>query len=134
MHVEDESGRRDLTFATLCRDANRLSMRSPPRRCARRPGRDRAAAARRDGDRDLALYQMGAVAMPLSILFGPEALAFRLRDSGAVARSAMALGRVLAQLRAQCPELAHLITVAAPVAGGLHWSVFLAHARDEFAS
>ena len=32
----------------------------------------------------MAVFQMGAVAMPLSMLFGPEALAFRLQDSEAV--------------------------------------------------
>lgn len=32
----------------------------------------------------MAVLQMGAVAVPLSILFGPEALAFRLQDSQAV--------------------------------------------------
>jgi acetyl-CoA synthetase len=32
----------------------------------------------------MAVFQMGAVAMPLSMLFGPDALAFRLMDSGAV--------------------------------------------------
>ncbi len=32
----------------------------------------------------MALYHLGAVAMPLSMLFGPEALAFRLQDSAAV--------------------------------------------------
>jgi acyl-CoA synthetase (AMP-forming)/AMP-acid ligase II len=32
----------------------------------------------------LAVLQMGAVAMPLSLLFGPDALAFRLQDSEAV--------------------------------------------------
>ena len=32
----------------------------------------------------MAVFQMGAVAMPLSMLFGPEALAYRLQDSDAV--------------------------------------------------
>ncbi|NDF45832.1 MAG: AMP-binding protein, partial [Betaproteobacteria bacterium] len=32
----------------------------------------------------MAVLQMGAVAMPLSMLFGPEALAYRLQDSEAV--------------------------------------------------
>ncbi len=32
----------------------------------------------------MAVLQMGAVAMPLSMLFGPEALEYRLKDSGAV--------------------------------------------------
>ena len=31
----------------------------------------------------IACYQMGAVAMPLSILFGPDALEYRLRNSDA---------------------------------------------------
>ena len=35
----------------------------------------------------MAVLQMGAVAMPLSMLFGPEAMAFRLQDSEAVAQS-----------------------------------------------
>jgi len=32
----------------------------------------------------MAVFQMGAVAVPLSMLFGPEALEYRLQDSGAV--------------------------------------------------
>lgn len=31
----------------------------------------------------LAIYKLGAIALPLAILFGPEALEYRLRDSGA---------------------------------------------------
>ena len=31
----------------------------------------------------LALFKLGAVSLPLAILFGPEALEYRLRDSGA---------------------------------------------------
>jgi len=31
----------------------------------------------------LAIYKLGAIALPLAILFGPEALAYRLRDSAA---------------------------------------------------
>ena len=33
----------------------------------------------------MAVLQLGAVAMPLSMLFGPEALEYRLQDSEAVA-------------------------------------------------
>jgi acetyl-CoA synthetase len=31
----------------------------------------------------IAIYQMGAIAVPLSFLFGPDALEYRLGDSGA---------------------------------------------------
>ena len=60
----------------------------------------------------IALYQMGAVAMPLSMLFGPEALEYRLQDSEAVAaiadEGAMAS---LLQVRPSCPKLRTVLAV-----------------------
>ena len=54
----------------------------------------------------MAVLQMGAVAMPLSMLFGPEALAFRVQDSEAsVALCDEVSAPVLLQLQAQCPSL-----------------------------
>jgi acetyl-CoA synthetase len=54
----------------------------------------------------MAVLQMGAVAMPLSILFGPEALEYRLQDSEAVLaigdESSMANMQLIRQ---QCPAL-----------------------------
>jgi acetyl-CoA synthetase len=60
----------------------------------------------------MAVLQMGAVAMPLSLLFGPEALAFRLQDSEAVAAivDEATVDNVIA-VRAQCSSLQHLIGV-----------------------
>jgi len=45
----------------------------------------------------LAAYRMGAIAVPLFVLFGPEALAFRLRDSGASALITDTAGAVTVQ-------------------------------------
>ena len=60
----------------------------------------------------MAVFQLGAVAMPLSMLFGPEALEYRLQDSEAVAaisdESSMAS---LLQVRATCPALRTVIAV-----------------------
>ena len=60
----------------------------------------------------MAVLQMGAVAMPLSMLFGPEALAFRLQDSEAVVAicddSSMAS---VTLVRAECPALRTLVAV-----------------------
>ncbi|MCV2349137.1 acyl-CoA synthetase [Paucibacter sp. Y2R2-4] len=60
----------------------------------------------------IAINQVGAVAMPLSLLFGPEALEYRLQDSAAVLaivdESSMP---VLRGLRASCPALRQLITI-----------------------
>ncbi len=60
----------------------------------------------------IAIYQMGAVAMPLSILFGPDALEYRLQDSGAVAAIVdVSAAQALHDLQPQCPALKTLWVV-----------------------
>jgi acetyl-CoA synthetase len=67
----------------------------------------------------MAVFQMGAVAMPLSMLFGPEALAFRLQDSEAVVaicdESSIASVRAV---RADCPALRTVVAVGAAAGQG----------------
>src|SRR5262245_10776246 len=60
----------------------------------------------------LAAYKLGAVALPLSTLFGPEALEYRLRDAGAkvVVTDGENLERVLAVAKG-LPALACVISV-----------------------
>ncbi len=63
----------------------------------------------------IAVLQMGAVAMPLSLLFGPDALEYRLQDSEAVL--AIADASSLADLmlaRKHCPLLRTVVGVGAP--------------------
>ncbi|WP_368664977.1 acyl-CoA synthetase [Limnohabitans sp. 2KL-3] len=58
----------------------------------------------------MAVLQMGAVAMPLSMLFGPEALSFRINDSQArVALCDESTVQALLQARSDCPGLQTLI-------------------------
>jgi acetyl-CoA synthetase len=60
----------------------------------------------------MAVLQMGAVAMPLSVLFGPEALAFRVEDSGAaVALCDEDSGPVLVGLKTECRGLQTVVQV-----------------------
>jgi acetyl-CoA synthetase len=60
----------------------------------------------------MAVLQMGAVAMPLSTLFGPDALAFRVADSGvAVALCDEASAPVLRRLKKECQGLATVVNV-----------------------
>ncbi len=136
MYTEDESGARaSFTYAALVRDANRLSNALAALGVARGdrvaivlPQRAETAVSH------LAAYQMGAVAMPLSILFGSEALAYRLNDSAAkVAICDAATAPVIAGLRASCPQLERVITVQAAVDNGIDWSELLAPATDRFA-
>jgi acetyl-CoA synthetase len=59
----------------------------------------------------LAVYKIGAVALPLSILFGPDAVEYRLRDSGAKAVvSDQAHSAMLRDLRSRLPELQIVIS------------------------
>src|SRR4051794_9839119 len=60
----------------------------------------------------MAVFQLGAVAMPLSILFGPDALEYRLQDSEAVI--AICDENSIAgvnEVRGQCPALRKVIGV-----------------------
>ncbi len=60
----------------------------------------------------MAVLQMGAVAMPLSMLFGPEALGYRLQNSEAVLALADASALPgLHLVRGECPLLRQLIGV-----------------------
>ncbi|MEP6791946.1 MAG: AMP-binding protein, partial [Ramlibacter sp.] len=82
----------------------------------------------------MAVFQLGAVAMPLSMLFGPEALEYRLQDSEAVAaicdESSMTS---LHAVRAQCPALRKVIGVGAAVDDAdLAWDAALAAQSASF--
>ena len=82
----------------------------------------------------IAVNQLGAVAMPLSMLFGPDALAFRLQDSGAVL--ALVDEGAIANLRAvrpDCPALRCVVAVGAAAGqGDVDWAGLLAGAAPRF--
>src|SRR5215831_7016320 len=123
LHWEDEEGATSThTFGWLLEHANRLSnalaglgVKRGDRVGIILPQRPETAIAH------IACYQMGAVAMPLSILFGPEALEYRMRDSGAVAAFVDAASLAnLAQVRERLPELRHVIGAAGARESWLH--------------
>jgi acetyl-CoA synthetase len=83
----------------------------------------------------MAVLQMGAVGMPLSQLFGPEALEFRLQDSEAVAAICDASTLAAVQtVSAQCPLLRTVLAVDALAQRGsaLDWAAVLAQQPVEF--
>jgi acetyl-CoA synthetase len=104
-----------FSYAQLQRQANRLSNVLKANGVGRgdrvaivMPQRFETAVAY------IAVLQMGAVAMPLSMLFGPEALEYRLNDSEAVLAicDAGAVASVQS-VRAQCRKLQVVIGVEA---------------------
>ncbi|MEF8807859.1 AMP-binding protein [Natronomonas sp.] len=60
----------------------------------------------------LACWKLGAISMPLSVLFGPDALEYRLQDSAATA-VVVGSGRyeAVAEARGNCPDLETVIEV-----------------------
>ena len=123
------------TYAELQRDANRLAnalrrigVVRGDRVAIVMPQRFETAVAH------IALYQLGAIGMPLSMLFGPEALEYRLNDSAArlaiVDESSMANVRAV---RPQCPGLATVLAAGmAQGQGDIDWSDALARERATF--
>jgi len=115
LHWEDESGATAaFTFSNLQQQANRLSNALAALGIGRGdkialilPQRPETVVAH------LAAYQLGAIAVPLSFLFGPEALSYRLIDSGAkVAFVDPQSLPNLALVRDECPGVAHVVGVA----------------------
>jgi acetyl-CoA synthetase len=75
----------------------------------------------------MAVSALGAVAMPLSMLFGPEALAYRLRDSAAVLAlvDESAIDNLL-PVRGECPSLRAVVAVGeAAGRGDIDWQACL---------
>nr|WP_310312088.1 AMP-binding protein [Hydrogenophaga palleronii] len=83
----------------------------------------------------MAVLQMGAVGMPLSQLFGPEALAYRLHDSEAVVAICDASTlEALQSVSDDCPLLHSVISLGAAAQGApaLDWAAVLAQEPEQF--
>ena len=130
IRVEHEHGqRRNHSYLELQQAANRLSnalcrtgVRRGDRVAVVMPQRFETAVAH------MAIYQLGAVAMPLSMLFGPDALEYRINHSetsvAIVCESAIA---PLLTARTLCPGLRTVIAVGdAQGQGDLDWDSALA--------
>ena len=81
----------------------------------------------------IAVTKMGCISIPLFTLFGPEALAHRLGNSGARVVITDAAGAAkLAPLRAGLPDLAHVISVEGAGLGVLGLADLCAAASADF--
>lgn len=80
----------------------------------------------------VAIHKLGAVSLPLSVLFGPDAIEYRLNDSGA--KAVITLGRhveMIQDLRDRLPGLETVISCDADGGGEAFWPA-LDQASDEF--
>ena len=115
LYWEDESGATAAySFWDLQQRANRVSnalrawgVRAGDKIALILPQRPETVVAH------IAVYQLGAIAVPLSFLFGPDALLYRLVNSEAkVAFVDPQSHENFAAIRDQCPGVAHVVGVA----------------------
>lgn len=128
-------GNATLDFAGLQREANAMSnllrslgVRRGDRVAIVMPQRFETAIAY------MAVFQLGAVAMPLSMLFGPEALEYRLQDSEAVVAvcDESSIDNLL-QVRGACPQLRTIVGVGgAAASANLGWEARRADLSEDF--
>lgn len=79
------------------------------------------------------VYKLGAVALPLAVLFGVEALAFRLRNSGAKALVTNAAGAAkVAAIRNELPDLVLVLSIDGAAEGAQDFGETIARASSSF--
>jgi len=136
LYYEEESGHTSAwTFWDVQQEANRLSNALAALGTVRGERVAIILPQRPEtGISHIACYQMGAIALPLSHLFGPDALHYRLADAEAavavVDRAALAN---LWPLLASLPHLRHVICVDAVAEKGVHhWPRLLEYASPRY--
>ncbi len=81
----------------------------------------------------VAVYKLGAVALPLAVLFGVDALAYRLQNSGAKAVVTNAQGAAkLGEIREQLPELRLVLSTDGPGEGASGFAETIERAAAAF--
>ena len=133
--IEDRGGdaARTLTYADLSRRSAGLAAGFAARGVG--PG-DRVAIVLPQSFEaaiaHLAVYRLGAIAVPLALRFGPEALGFRLKASGAriVVIDAAGLA-TLAAVDEPLPDLAEIVAVGAETPGVLDFAALEAQAGPD---
>ena len=81
----------------------------------------------------VAIYKLGAIALPLAVLFGIDALSYRLQNSGAVALITNAGGvERIAEIRDQLAALKLILSLDGNVSGALSFTDELKRASSDF--
>ena len=135
IYMDDElHGDSVITYAQLQLSANQLShsmialgVTRGTRVAIVMPQRAEVAIAH------IACHQVGAIAMPMSVLFGPDALEYRLQDSAAslVITDQAGLPNITA-IRDRCPALTHVMVVDGHGENTLDWHDLLQQQPTHF--
>ena len=113
VHVRPDGRSDDISYGWLRETSNRLANALAAHGVARR---DRVAILLPQSPDvaavHIAIYKLGAVALPLAILFGVDALSYRLHNAGvkAIVTNAQGVAK-LAAIRADLPALTLVVSV-----------------------
>src|SRR3981189_2112953 len=117
-HVDVHGAVEEISYGALRESSNRLANALAGHGIG---GGERGAVRARPaggGGSHIAIYKLGAIALPLAILFGNEAISYRLKDSGARMLITNAQGlEKLAGARAALPDLELVLSIDGPAEG-----------------
>ncbi len=134
LNIRADGGEEKITFGWLRETSNRLAnvlrahgVKRGDRVALMLPQAPEVAAVH------VAIYKLGAIALPVAVLFGPDALSYRLQNSGARALVTNAQGVAkLAGIRNEAPQLACVLSIDGVDAGVLGFHDQLAKASSDF--
>jgi acetyl-CoA synthetase len=134
LHVRPDGREDSISYGWLRETSNRLAnvlrahgVKRGDRVAIFLPQAPEVAAAH------IAVYKLGAVALPIAILFGPDALSYRLQNSGAKALLTNAQGLAkLAEVRGDVTELACILSIDGEADGAGSFPALLGKASADF--
>src|SRR5438270_2069092 len=134
LNVRADGTHENITFGWLRETSNRLANTLVAFEIARGdrvamllPQTPEAAAGH------IAIYKLGAVAVPLAVLFGVDALSYRLQNAGVKAAITNAQGLAkLAEIRSELPGLSLILSIDGPGDGALGLHDTIARASPDF--
>ncbi len=134
VHVRPDGSLDEISFGALRDTSNRLAnalrahgIKRGDRVAILLPQAPEVAASH------VAIYKLGAVALPVAVVFGVDALAYRLQNSGAVALITNAVGAAkIAEIRGQAPDLKLVLCVDGPADGALAFHETIARGSSRF--
>ncbi|MBV9556568.1 MAG: AMP-binding protein, partial [Pseudolabrys sp.] len=134
IHVKPDGRDEIITYGWLREQSNRLAnvlraqgVRRGDRVAICMPQAPEVAVAH------MAIYKLAAVALPIAILFGPDALSYRLQNSGAKALITNAQGLAkLTEIRGDVPGVSCVLSIDGPGEGAGSFPDLMTKASSDF--
>src|SRR5262249_52538703 len=134
VHVKPDGSSDEISFGALREASNRLAnalaahgIKRGDRVAILLPQTPEVVAAH------IAIYKLGAVVLPVAVVFGVDALAYRLPNSGAAALITNAVGAAkIAEIRSETPALNLVLCVDGAADGALGFRETIARASSDF--